>query len=336
MDWSDRIGRRIRLRDLHILLTVAKTGSMGRAAVELAVSQPVVSKAISELEHALGFRLLDRTPQGVEPTRYGRAVVKWGVAAFDDLRQGVSELEFLADPTGGELKVGCSEPLAAGFIRAIVDRLSRQHPNVTFQVASADPVSLHTRELRERQVELVVAPMPGLDPGEDTAVERLFEERHVVMVGRKSKWARRRDVTLADLMDEPWVLPPRGTPIDAYLAQGFRAAGLAPPRTRVATFSLPMHQELVASGRFITALPGSMVHFCHALPLKVLPVEFPVPGRSIGALTLKNRMVSPLAEIFLNCARELAKSASRQCPTEGSSNGLEKARSRRSPKSTAR
>src|ERR1700693_6296683 len=136
MDWTDRIGRRIRLRDLHILLTVAKTGSMGRAAVELAVSQPVVSKAISELEHALGFRLLDRTSRGVEPTRYGRAVVKWGVAAFDDLRQGVKELEFLADPTVGELKVGCSEPLAAGFVMAVIARLAPEHPNITLQVVA--------------------------------------------------------------------------------------------------------------------------------------------------------------------------------------------------------
>jgi DNA-binding transcriptional LysR family regulator len=308
MDWTERIGRRVRLRDLHILLTVAKTGSMGRAAVELAVSQPVVSKAISELEHALGFRLLDRSPQGVEPTRYGRAVVKWGVAAFDDLRQGVKELEFLADPTVGELRIGCSEPLAAGFVMAIVAHLLRQYPNVTFEVVSADPVSLHTRELRQRQVELVVTPMPGLDPGEDTTVEILFEELHVVMASRDSKWARRRNVTLADLMDEPWVLPPRGTPIDAYLAQGFRAAGFEPPRARVATFSLPLHDQLVASGRFVTVLPGSMVRFGRQLPLKVLPVEFPAPARPIGVLTLRNRMVSPLAEIFLDCARTMAKS----------------------------
>jgi DNA-binding transcriptional LysR family regulator len=111
-------------------------------------------------------------------------------------------------------------------------------------------------------------------------------------------------------MDEPWVLPPRGTPFDVYLAQGFRAAGLEPPPIRVATFSLPLLEELVASGRFVTALSSSMVRFSHQLLLKVVPVEFPMPSRSIGALTLKHRMVSPLAEIFLDCARELAKSAS--------------------------
>jgi molybdenum-dependent DNA-binding transcriptional regulator ModE len=97
MEWSERIGRRIKLRDLHILLAVAKAGTMGKAAVALAVSQPVVSKAIADLEHALGLRLMDRSPQGIEPTVYGRALLKWSVAAFDDLRQCVKELEYLND-----------------------------------------------------------------------------------------------------------------------------------------------------------------------------------------------------------------------------------------------
>jgi DNA-binding transcriptional LysR family regulator len=310
MDWTDRIGRRIRLRDLHIFLTVAKTGSMGRAAIELAVSPPVVSKAISELEHALGFRLLDRSPLGVEPTSYGRAVVKWGIAAFDDLRQGVNELEFIADPTVGELKVGCSEPLAGGFMMAVIARLSRQYPNVCFEVLSAPSVLLHTRDLRERRVEFVVIPMTGLHLGEDTEVEILFEDRHVVIVAQCSKWARRRNVTLADLMSEPWVLPPRGTPIDAYLTQGFRAAGLEPPRLHVATFSLPLIEQLLALGTFVTALPSSMILFGRQPLLKVLPIEFPAPARPIGVVTLKNRMVSPLAEMFLDCARDLARSPS--------------------------
>jgi DNA-binding transcriptional LysR family regulator len=306
VEWTDRIGRRIRLRDLHILLTVAKTGSMGRAAAELAVTQPVVSKAMSELEHALGFRLLDRSPQGVEATRYGRALVKWGIAAFDDLRQGINELEFLADPTVGELKIGCSEPLAAGFVMAVVARLSRQYPNLRFEVLSADPFLLLTRDLRQRHVELLVVPMTGLSLEEDTTAEILFEERFVVMVSRSSKWARRRNVTLADLMCEPWVLPPHGTPVDAYLTQGFRAAGVEPPRMRVATFSLPLHERLVASGPFVTALPSSMVRFARQLPLKVLPIELPAPPRPIGIVTLKNRLMSPLAEMFLDCARDLA------------------------------
>jgi len=68
MEWTDRIGRRIKLRDLHILLAVAQSGSMARAAERLAISQPVVSKTIADLEHTLGVRLLDRDRRGAEPT----------------------------------------------------------------------------------------------------------------------------------------------------------------------------------------------------------------------------------------------------------------------------
>src|SRR5580704_13903783 len=111
---------------------------MGRAAVELAVSQPVVSKAISDLEHALGLRLLDRTPQGIRPTLYGDALLRCGTAVFDDLKQGVKELQFLADPTAGELSIGCTEPAAGGFVAAVIDRFSREHPKVRLNVVTAD------------------------------------------------------------------------------------------------------------------------------------------------------------------------------------------------------
>src|SRR5690349_18005182 len=128
MHWSERIGQRIKLRDLHILLAVAKAGGMGKAASELAVSQPVVSKAISDLEHTLGVRLFERGAKGVALTKYGDEIIRCGTAVFDDLRSGVKALEFLSDPTSGELRVGCTEPLAAGFVGAVIERLSRQYP----------------------------------------------------------------------------------------------------------------------------------------------------------------------------------------------------------------
>jgi DNA-binding transcriptional LysR family regulator len=85
-------------------LAVVETGSMAKAADELAISRPVVSRTISDLEHTLGVRLVDRTPKGVEPTLYGRALLKRSRAVFDELRQGVNEIEALADPDAGELR----------------------------------------------------------------------------------------------------------------------------------------------------------------------------------------------------------------------------------------
>src|SRR2546427_4576273 len=143
MPWSDRIGRRIKLRDLHVLHAVVQSGSMTKAANHLAVSVPVVSKAIADLEHTVGVRLLDRSPQGVEPTMYGRALLSRSLAAFDELRQGVKDIEFLADPTAGEVRIGSTIPIAASFVSAVIDRLSRQYPRIVFQILATDSAAIY-------------------------------------------------------------------------------------------------------------------------------------------------------------------------------------------------
>jgi DNA-binding transcriptional LysR family regulator len=305
MQWTERIGRRLKLRDLHILLAVAKSGSMGRAATELAMSQPAVSKAIADLEYALGLRLLDRGPQGIEPTMYGRALLKCGLAVFDDLRQGVKELEFLADPAVGELSIGCTEPLSAGFVSVLVDRFTKDYPRAALRVVSADLVTLQYRELSQRNVEMAFVPMPGQLPEQEASTELLLDDRNVILAAAHNKWTRRRKIALSDLIEEPWVLPPPDSPVGSYLAAAFRAGGVEPPRACVRTFSIPLYQRLLATGRFLTSLPVSMLR--HDPTLRRLSVEFPSHSRPIGIMTLKNRMLSPLAELFIELARRVAK-----------------------------
>ena len=312
MEWTERIGRRLKLRDLHILLVTTKSKSMGKAAAELAVSQPVVSKAISDLENAVGLRLLDRGPQGVEPTLYGDALLKWGLAVFDDLRQAVKELEFLTDPTAGEVRIGSTEPMAAGFVAAVIEQLSRKHPRVIFHVTPADRITLVKRELRQRNVELVVTSTYGLAPEDDTEVEVLFNDRHVVVASAQYRWARRRPIKLTDLINEPWVLPPPDSIPGAEVAEVFRANGIEPPLAHVVSFSVPLHYHLLATRRFVTMLPLSMLCLGKGLPLKLLPIKLSVRLRPTGIVTLKNRTLGPVAKRFIGCAREVALSLARK------------------------
>src|SRR5215472_14825010 len=95
IDWEGQIGRQLRLRDLHAFFTVVQCRSMAKAAVQLGVSQPAVSKVVADLEHALGVRLFDRSPQGVEPTAFGRALLRRSLVAFDELKQSIRDIEFL-------------------------------------------------------------------------------------------------------------------------------------------------------------------------------------------------------------------------------------------------
>ena len=156
MEWSERIGRRIRLRDLHILLAVVQCKSLAAAAEHLAISRPVVSKAIADLEHVLGVRLLERDRHGAEPTIYGAALLKRGTTVFDELREGVKDIEFLTDPAAGEVRIGSNPFLAASFVSAVIDRLSRRYPRIVFHLVVALPEVL-LRDLSERNIDLLIA-----------------------------------------------------------------------------------------------------------------------------------------------------------------------------------
>jgi len=134
MPWNDRTKRRLKLRDLDILMAVIETGSMGKAASRLGISQPAVSKAMVELETALGVKLVDRSRRGVAPTLYGLALGKRSIAIFNDLRQGVQDIDFLSDPTTGEIRIGTTEPVAMAIVLPAIDRLVRQYPRMFFHV----------------------------------------------------------------------------------------------------------------------------------------------------------------------------------------------------------
>jgi len=307
MQWADRVGRRVKLRDLHMLLAVARSGSVSKAAKELAISHPVVSKTISELEYTLGVRLFDRRSQGVSPTMYGEALLKCGVVVFDEMRQGIRRVEFLADPTIGNLRFGCPEAMAAGLVPAVAERFSRQYPDVVLDMINAD-MTLKYRELRERDVEFLIGRIQTPFVGEDLVAETLFEERLLVVAGTESPWTRRRRVELADLLDQSWILSPPDTVPGMLASELFRASGLQIPSPKVITFSIHLTCSLLAAGRFLALLPGSMLWFsAKRLSLKVLPVKLPPQGSVVASITVKGRTLSPLAERFIDCARVVAK-----------------------------
>jgi DNA-binding transcriptional LysR family regulator len=307
MDWEDRIGRRLKLRDVNILLTVVQSGSMAKAAQVLAVSNPAVSKAISDLEHTLGVRLLERSPQGVDPTVYGRALLDRGVAAFDELKQAVKHIEFLMDPTAGEMRIGASIAMSAGFIAAVTDRLSRSHPKITFQVLSADTATTY-RALQDRKVDLVIVHILSPFADDHMNTEILFHEPQVVLAGASNPLARRRKVELANLIDVPWTLPPPESLFGGLVLEAFRSKGLDLPRT-VVTASLPMRFAMLAAGRFVTMAPASIARLPRKnIALKMLNIDLPTSIRPAAVITLKKRPLSPVAELFVKCAREVAKS----------------------------
>jgi DNA-binding transcriptional LysR family regulator len=312
MHVNDRIGRRMKLHDLHVLMAVVQAGGMGKAARHLNTSQSAVSRSIGELEHALGVRLLDRSRQGVEPTQYGRALLGCGAAVFDELSQGVKSIEFLADPTAGEIRVAGNEYIIAGLIATAFGRLRRQYPGISIDVAPVGAISEQHRKLRERNVDLVVGRV-GQSHEEDIDTEVLFNDRVVIVAGLENPWSRRRKVGLSELADEPWAMPPADTPVGGVVAELFRARGLKFPPRGMARGSVHLACSLIASGPFLGFLAVSVLRFGTNLPpLKILPVKLSMPPLPVGVMTLKNRTISPVARLFINHVRELARPLAKQ------------------------
>jgi DNA-binding transcriptional LysR family regulator len=306
MEWSDRIGRRIKLRDLHVLHAVAQAGSMTKAASQLAISVPVVSKAIADLEHTVGVPLLDRSPQGVEPTAYGRVLLHRGLAAFNELRQGVEDIEFLSDPATGEVRVASTAPLAASFVCGVIDRLAQQYPRIVFHPTVADNEAMR-RGLRERSFDLLIGRRFGPLADEQLDFEILYDNPYVVIAGANNSWVRRRKVKLADLMGEPWVLPPPDSAVGSFIGEAFRAEGLDPPRAAVVAYAYEVRVSLLATDRYLTILPQSVLRFPTPQLIKMLPVDLSLRRMPIGILTMKGRTLSPAAQLFVDAAREVAK-----------------------------
>jgi DNA-binding transcriptional LysR family regulator len=304
--WDDRIRHRLKLRDLDILMAVVEAGSMGKAAGRFHMTQPAVSKVIADLELTLGVRLLERSRQGAEPTPHGRALIKRGIAIFDELWQGVQDLDFLSDPTAGALRIGSSEPIAAAIVSPVVDRLSQQYRRMTFHVLTMDTDALY-RELATRSIDLALARVTG-PLTEEYSAEILFHDPLVVVTGANNPLARRRRIELAELLNEPWVLPPVDSYFGSLIAEAFRAGGLATPRLTIATISYIVRNELLATGRYLTVVPGFSVRLPrrHAL-FRVLPVELTRTPGPIGIITLKNRSLNPLAQLFLERVRILTR-----------------------------
>jgi DNA-binding transcriptional LysR family regulator len=288
-------------------MAVVQAGSMSKAAALLNTGQPAISRSIRELEQALGVRLLDRNRQGVKPTAYGHALLDGGTAVFDDLRQTVKSISNLADPTVGEVAVGCNPFLAASFVATVIDRLSRRYPRAVFRLTPAYVETLY-HELIERNVDFLIARRSGsLATDERLDYEFLFDDIYGVTVNEKNPWARRRSINLAELVKEAWTLPPPESTTGSVAMAAFRTIGFDYPRTTVIAEPVDVRTRLLGTGRFITIFPQSVFRFSALRrELKVLPVKQSFRRVSVGIITLKGRSTNPLARQFIEGVREAA------------------------------
>ena len=179
--------RSAEIRNLHGY--VAQLGSLSQAARHFGCSQPAVSGTIAELEHALGVKLLDRSTKGVQLNIYGRTLLRRCAAAFDELVQGINDIENLAGSAHGDLRIGCTEAVASAILQPVIEEFSQKYPDVALRLHYADSLMPQLCQLRDRNIDICLARWRKL-PVADEAIERRARPLLRVRLRNCSRWAR--------------------------------------------------------------------------------------------------------------------------------------------------
>jgi len=298
--------RPLKTRHLQVFLAVAKAGSMQHAARDVHLSQPAISKLISELEGIFGAPLFERGKRGVSPTECGRVLLNRAQRMLNDFETARDEVAAIAGGAIGCVRVGILPIVETPLIARTLLALRRAKPGIAVQVTDGTHTVLLAL-LRKGELDCVVSRLDIEPADRDLHFEKLVHKPMSVVAGPKHPLARTRRVSWSELARCAWILPKQNTPIRRLVDQQFSDAGLAPPTPMIESTSIGLNKEVLAG----TDMIGVMIHdaaraYARAGDLAILPVEFARQPPDIGLITPTARGSRAL-ETFLAVLRTQCK-----------------------------
>ena len=294
---------RVSIRHLRLTVAVAEGGSMVRAAEAVGLTQPTVTKAVRDLERELGVDLFKRGNRGVTPTIYGEALVRHAYRVLAQLVHAAEEIDDLAHGAGGRVAVGTLLAGSAWLLPRAIARLRAERPRVVVDVAEGTHDRLQPMLLRG-DIDMVVGRLSEFRHRAGVHQQPIYSEKIVILARPSHGLLRHGELSLADLRDADWILPPQETTLRRQLETAFFDAGLDPPNCAVQSVSLLTNRRLLLDSDLIGVWPrgvaadelaqGRLV----ALPVRVADILWPV-----GVSTRKHVRLSPAAQALLSMLR---------------------------------
>jgi DNA-binding transcriptional LysR family regulator len=294
---TDLLNGRLKLRHLVLVVAIADQGSVLRAAEHLRLAQPAVTRSLREVEHLLGVELFTRGPRGVTPTLFGEAFVEHARAVLAELRRAGERISGLADGAVGTVTIGTLLAGSNVLLPRAIAALKRRRPGVTVIVQEAT-FDAQVPRLLDGEIDLILGRLNPIDDQRGLRQITLYSEP-VRLVARRDHPARARaELTLADLMDYPWVLPLEQTALRHELEQVFHAAGLTLPTNLVECTSILTVRTLVRDTDMIAALPQLVART--DAEITPLPVPLEPVRRQVGLTLPARRSPTPSARLMLD------------------------------------
>lgn len=289
------------LRLLRYFAACVEHKSLHAAAEALHISQPALSKAIHNLEAAVGAQLLERRPRGVVPTPYGETLLRYAKMIDSELRRATAELDAMRGATKGKINLGVLPTMIPTVSRAVRD-VSRSHPGLLLDIRAAFSAEL-TSALLDGELDFAVILMPegGATPG--LSFEPLRRTDPVVAARAGHPLTGRGRLGLPDLLEHPWLFASYPPTHRRIIHRVFLDAGLPPPAPAMEVSTIVFFAPLIAETDMLTVMPSTMLDSGSAAGVVALPVDFPFPPEQIGLAYRENARLLPGAKVVMEQIR---------------------------------
>lgn len=294
---------RLKLRQLRLLTAVADEGTVLKGAQALNIAQPAATKTIKELEEALGVQLFERSSRGMTPTDSGEVMIKHAKLILAQLRHASEELQSLGEGLSGRVYVGTLLAASPTLLPRAMTLLRQRRPGIAVTVTEGTIDRLMSG-LRTGDIDIVLGRLPEYREREGLEQEVLYLDSISIVASKDHPLANKRNLELADLVDQAWIMPPPQTSLRRQLDYAFRREDIDPPAHVVESVSILANHSLLVNSDMIAAMPHQVALTQHGLT--ILPVKVEAASSRIGATTRTTTALSAAAHYFLNIVREVA------------------------------
>lgn len=297
---------RLKTRQLLLLLALEDEGNINRAAQVLNITQPAASKLLKDLEDMLGVSLFDRMPRGMRPTWYGETMIRHARVALASLGQAHDEIQALKAGSFGQVSVGAITAPGLSLLPMAVALLKREQPSlrVSLQIETSDVLM---ERLAQSKLDMLVARL--FERHDKTALryQALTEEPVCAVTRPGHPLLGRRKLSLRDMADAGWIVPPAGSVLRHRFELMFQEQGLESPTNVVETTALLFMTRMLQQSDMIAVIATDVARYYaqHGLVAQ-LPIQLACTMDAFGLITRTDRPLSPAAQVMLRALKTCA------------------------------